>query len=107
MDIMGALRNAAEQPRAAVAEPNLDQPNPDNDVEIILLAAAGAIQRLIAERNSLRIRTEAQERELMHFRRQGTLIHDTYRRLTSEFISQFQLIDNAVDNFVHGPTKPD
>lgn len=107
MDIIGALREAAEQPSAAMVQPNLDQPNPDSDVELILLAAAGAIQRLIAERNALRIRAEAQERELMHFRRQSTLIHDSYRRLTNEFISQFQLIDNAVDNVVHGTTNPD
>jgi hypothetical protein len=34
------------------------------------------------------------------------LIHDSYRRLTNEFVTQFQLIDNAVSNFVRDPGKP-
>ena len=72
----------------------------------MLLASAGAIQRLIAERNTLRSRVEAQERELTRLQRHVTLIHDSYRRLTSEFVTQFQLIESAVSNFVRDPGKP-
>jgi len=79
---------------------------PEREIERILLASAGAIQRLIAERNALRNRAEAQERELAQLRRNVTLIHDSYRRLTTEFMNQFQLIDSAVRNFMREPGKP-
>ena len=76
------------------------------ELELVLLASAGAIQRLIAERNALRSRVDAQERELTLLRRHVALIHDSYRRLTTEFMTQFQLIDSAVSNFVREPGKP-
>jgi hypothetical protein len=72
----------------------------------VLLASAGAIQRLIAERNTLRGRAEALERDLTRLQRHVTLIHDSYRRLTTEFVTQFQLIDSAVGDFVGDPGKP-
>jgi hypothetical protein len=75
------------------------------DIELLLLATAGAIQRLIAERNALRSRAEAQERELALLQRNVALIHDSYRRLTTEFMTQFQLIDSAVGNFVREPDE--
>jgi hypothetical protein len=100
MDTIGALGAGAENPSAAIGQPDSDQ-----DIEIVLLAAAGAIQRLIAERRALRSRTAAQELELTRFRRQSTLIHDSYRRLTTEFVTQFQLIDDAVSDFVRAPSK--
>jgi hypothetical protein len=77
----------------------------EQDIEIVLLAAAGAIQRLVAERNALRTRTAEQERELTHFRRQSTLIHDSYRNLTTEFVKQFHLVDSAVSNLVGEPIE--
>jgi hypothetical protein len=70
------------------------------DVELLLLAGANAIQRLISERNALRSRADAQERELTRLRHHVTLIHDSYRRLTSEYVTQFQLLESAVSNFV-------
>ena len=76
---------------------NLDS---TQDVELLLLAGANAIQRLISERNSLRSRADAQERELTHLRHHVTLIHDSYRRLTSEYVAQFQLLESAISNFV-------
>jgi len=82
------------------------QQDPEQDIELVLLASAGAIQRLIAERNELRSRAETQQSELTRLRRHVTLVHDSYRRLTTEFVSQFQLIDNAVSNFVSEPDRP-
>ena len=101
MDIIGVMNEAAEKPSAQIGQLDSDQ-----DIELLLLASAGAIQRLIAERNSLRSRADAQERELTRLRRHVTLFHDSYRRLTTEFVTQFQLIDSAVSNFVLEPTEP-
>jgi hypothetical protein len=101
MDIIGVMNEAAEKPSAQI-----DQLDSDQDIELLLLASAGAIQRLIAERNSLRSRADAQECELTRLRHHVTLIPDSYRRLTTEFVTQFQLIDSAVSNFVGEPTEP-
>lgn|SRR5512143_2746985 len=64
--------------------------------ERLALAAANAIQRLIAERNALRHKAEAQNRELLRVYRQIALIRDSYRRLTLEFVTQLQHIDTVV-----------
>ena len=80
------------------------QPDPNQDIEL-LLASANAIQRLISERNALRSRVEILERELTGLRQQATLIHDSYRTLTTEFVSQFQLIDRAVNNLFREPSE--
>lgn len=101
MDIAGVDSEAAGKSSAEYRQHGSDQ-----DIELVLLASAGAIQRLIAERNALRNRVEAQEGELTRLQRHVALIHDSYRRLTSEFVTQFQLIDNAVSNFVRDPGKP-
>ena len=87
----------AENPRAQI-----DQLDSDQD-ERLALAAAAAINRLIAERNALRTRVASQEQELRRLRRHFTLIRDA-RRLTSEFVTQLQHIDNAVGNVVQEPT---
>jgi len=100
MDNIHMLWEAAPSPSAEAGQLESEQ-----DIEIVLLAAAGAIQGLIAERNALRKRTAEQERELTHFRRQSNLIHDTYRNLTMEFVKQFQLVDSAVSNLVGEPTE--
>jgi hypothetical protein len=102
---IGRLGQSAENRDVEIGQPDPNQLAPDTDVEILLLAVAGAIQRLVAERNTLRSRAAAQELELT-FRRQSTLIHESYRRLTSEFVTQFQLIDNAVSDFAREPTEP-
>jgi hypothetical protein len=101
MDIIGVINEAAEEPSTQTGQLASDQ-----DIELLLLASAGAIQRLVAERNALRSRADAQERELTRLRRHATLIPDSYRRLTTEFITQFQLIDSAVSNVVGEPTEP-
>jgi hypothetical protein len=72
----------------------------------LALAAATAIQRLIAERNALRSHAAAQERELTRLRRHIALIRDSYRRLTSEFVTQLQNIDGAVSSVIQEPAEP-
>lgn len=101
MEISGVMGEAQDQSGAETRQHGTDQ-----DIELVLLASAGAIQRLIAERNTLRSRVEAQERDLTRLQRHVALIHDSYRRLTTEFVTQFQLIDSAVSNFVGDPGKP-
>ena len=96
------MSDAAEKPGAQFGRLDSDQ-----DIETLLLAGAGAIQRLIAERTALRSRADAQERELTRLRDQVSLIHDSYRRLTTEYVTQFQLIDSAVSNFVRDPAEPE
>ena len=93
------MSEAAEKPA------QIDQLDSVQDIERLLLASAGAIQRLVAERNALRSRVDVQERELTRLRHQTTLIHDSYRRLTTEFVTQFQLIDSAVSDLFREPTE--
>ena len=83
----------------------LRQHGSDQDIELVLLASAGAIQRLIAERNTLRVRVGLWS-ATWRLQRHVALIHGSYRRLTTEFVTQFQLIDSAVSNFVRDPGKP-
>ena len=70
------------------AEKPAHRPISEHDIEV-LLASANAIQRLIDERNALRNNLDMAERELTRLRQQMTL----YRRLTTEFISQVQLVE--------------
>jgi hypothetical protein len=58
-----------------------------------------------AERDALKVRVEAQERELTRLQEHVALFHDSYRRLTSEFIAQSQLIDSAVSRFGAEPKE--
>jgi hypothetical protein len=101
MDTIGVMNEAAEEPRAQIGQLDSDQ-----DIELLLLAQAGAIQRLVVERNALRSRANAQERELTSLQRHVNLMQDSYRKLTTEFVTRFQLIDRAVSNFVGEPTEP-
>ena len=48
------------------------------DVELLLLQIANAIQRFISERNVLRTRVEYLERELTRMRQQTALIHEGF-----------------------------
>ena len=101
MELGGVMGEAQDKSGAETRQHGTDQ-----DIELVLLASAGAIQRLIAERNTLRGRAEALERDLTRLQRHVALIHGSYRRLTTEFVTQFQLIDSAVSNFVGDPGKP-
>ena len=82
------------------AETQAGKQSAEREVERLLLDAAGALQRLVAERDALRARVETQERELNRLQEHITLFHDSYRRLTNEFIAQSELIDSAVSRFV-------
>jgi hypothetical protein len=86
------------------AEKPAYRPISEHDIEV-LLASANAIQRLIDERNVLRSRVDSLERELARLGHQTRLIVNNYRRLTTEYISQFQLIDSEVSNLFREPTE--
>jgi len=74
----------------------------EQEMERLLLSSAEAIQRLIAERDALRAKVGAQAQELGRLQRHVALFHDSYRRLTSEFVTQFQLIDDALSGVAKG-----
>jgi hypothetical protein len=92
--------------RAAMVEnpePPALQTLADQDLEALALAGAAAIQRLITERNGLRNRVDAQERELIKLRtsnedlcRHITQIRDDYLRLATEFLSHLKQIDITI-----------
>ncbi len=75
------------------------------EMERLLLSSAAAIQRLIAERDALRAQVGVQERELGQLQRHVTLFHDSYRRLTSEVLAQFQLVDDALSGIAGGKVQ--
>jgi hypothetical protein len=81
----------------------IEQLDSVQDVERLLLEIANAIQRFITERNTLRIRVDNLERELTRMRQQTTLIHDGYRRLSTEFVTQLQSLDSEVANLFREP----
>ena len=85
--------------------PQIGQQDSDQD-ERLALAAAAAIQRLVAERNALRSHAVAQARELTRLRNHFTLIRDCYRKLTAEFVTQLQHVDSAVSTVVQEPAEP-
>lgn len=93
------MSDPAEQSNAPVGQPG------DQETERLALAAADAIHRLIAERKAFRNYAAALERELTRLQRHFTLIRDSYRRLTSEFVTQLQHIDSAAGNVVQ-PSGP-
>ena len=69
-----------------VAEKLGDQTNlrvTDSDIESWALSAVGAIERFIAERNALRERVRAQDRELSLLREHVSLMRNSYRRLAN------------------------
>ena len=94
------MSEAAQRPNAQIGQLAADED------ERLALAAATAIQRLIADRNAVRSHAAAQERELTRLRRHIALIRDSYRRLTSEFTTQLQHIDSVVSSAIHEPAEP-
>jgi predicted nucleic acid-binding Zn-ribbon protein len=75
------------------------------DIERLLLDAAKAVQRIMAERDALRSRVDIMEHELARLRHQTALIHDSYRRLVTEFVTQVQLLDREVNNVAREPAE--
>jgi hypothetical protein len=94
------MSDAAQKPNAQIGQLDSDQD------ERLVLAAVAAIQRLVVERNAFRSQAAAQERELTRLRRHFAVIRDSYRRLTSEFVTQLQLLDSAVGSVVQEPAGP-
>jgi hypothetical protein len=68
------------------------------DVERLLLEAASAIQRLVSERDELRRRVEILESETTSLRERTLLMQESYRRLTTEFVTQLQLLDTGAND---------
>jgi len=93
------MRAAAQRPDAQISQLAGDED------ERLALAAATAIQRLLADRNAVRSYAAAQERELTRLRRHIALIRDSYRRITSEFVTQMQQIDSTVSSAIREPTE--
>jgi len=79
----------------------------DQAVESAALAGAAAIQRLVAERNGLRGRLAAQERELIalrqineDLRRRLLLIHQHYVDLANNVVGRLEQFDGTVREVV-------
>jgi hypothetical protein len=81
----------------------IEQLDTGQDVERLLIQIATAIQRFINERNALRVRVENLERELTRMRQQTTLIHEGYKRLSTEFVTQLQFLDSEAGNLFREP----
>ena len=99
MQLWPSVMSEAEKPA------QIDRLDSIQDVERMLLEAANAIQRLIAERDALRHRVDALESELARLREQTTLIRDSYRRLATEFNTQLQLLDSGFNGLFQEPTQ--
>ena len=94
------LKNGTERNGAGV--------DTEGTVESMALAGAEAIQHLIFERNELRTRTRAQEKELTalrttneDLRRRIGFVHNQYLSLTSKFVAHLNDIDKVIKNSVH------
>ena len=61
-----------------------------------------------AERNALRKRVRAQDRELSLLREHVSLMRNSYRRLANEFVTQLEIVDNLVPETtqLHERQKP-
>ena len=99
------LKNGTEMNGAAV--------DAEATVESMALAGAEAIQHLILERNELRNRTRAQEKELSalrmtneDLRRRIGFVHNQYLSLTSKFVAHLNDIDKVIKNNVHDGDHP-
>ena len=95
-------------------EASRDMPNPtpqpqpgdyqsDQAIENAALAGAAAIQRLVAERNGLRNRLGAQQREVAalravneDLRRRLILIHQRYVELAKRVVGELEQLDGAI-----------
>jgi hypothetical protein len=100
MQLTGRAMNEADKPAQH------QQLDTAQDVELLLLQIANAIQRFIRERNVLRTRVENLECELTGMRQQTALIHEGYKRLSNEFVTQLQFLDSEVGNLFREPLGP-
>ena len=82
---------------------HIDQFGTDHEIESAAVAGAAAVQRLIADRNSLRNRLAAQERELIasratqeDLRRRLGMLHQRYLELARKIVSQMEQFDGSI-----------
>jgi len=71
----------------------LNQLSSDDEVDKLALAAVDAINRLIAERHSLRSELVAKESEVKRVHKRFILVRDSYRKLANELVAQLQLFE--------------
>ena len=80
----------------------------DSEIENWALTAVSVVERFITERNALRERVRAQDRELSLLREHVSLMRNSYRRLANEFVTQLEIVDNLVPETtqLHERQKP-
>lgn len=89
------------------SEPQDDDFASDQAIENAALASAAAIQRLVAERNNLRNRLAAQQRELAamrgfneELRRRLYVIHQRYVEVAKQVVGQLEQFDGTIREVV-------
>jgi hypothetical protein len=82
---------------------HIDHIETDHEIESAAVAGAAAVQRLIADRNSLRKRLAAQERDLIasratqeDLRRRLGMLHQRYLELARKIVSQMEQFDGSM-----------
>jgi predicted nucleic acid-binding Zn-ribbon protein len=95
--IEGLTHVMTPKPQAQASESESDE-----TMESVALAGAAAIQRLIADRDNLRTRANAQQRELValsaineDLRRRVALIRHHYVELGTKILTQLEQFDQA------------
>ncbi len=98
-----------QSPNAAqtAPEPQDDDFTSDQAIENAALAGAAAIQRLVAERNNLRNRLAAQQRELAamrafneELRRRLYVLHQRYVEVAKKVVGQLEQFDGTIREVV-------
>jgi hypothetical protein len=98
-----------QSPNAAQTAPELpgEDFTSDQAIENAALAGAAAIQRLVAERNNLRNRLAAQQRELAamrafneELRRRLYVIHQRYVEVAKKVVGQLEQFDGTIREVV-------
>jgi hypothetical protein len=98
-----------QSPNAAqtAPEPQDDDFTSDQAIENAALAGAAAIQRLVAERNNLRNRLAAQQRELAsmrafneELRRRLYVLHQRYVEVAKNVVGQLEQFDGTIREVV-------
>jgi len=84
----------------------------DGTIESVALAGAEAIQRIISDRDSLRICTEAQQKDLValnaineEMRRRLASIRHHYVELATRILAQLEQFDKATRNAMQNPNQ--
>ena len=80
----------------------------NSEIENWALTAVSVVERFITERNALRERVRAQDRELSLLRHHISLMRSSYRRLSNDLATQLKTIDNlfAETRPLYEPQEP-